>query len=165
MNERDQKICDNLKLVHYTIWRNFPNYGNDDDIYQIGCIGLIKAIDTFDNAKGIPFGSYASQCICNEIRTHFRKEKRWSGQISLETVLTGDNDNTLRIDDLLFTEDDDPRIIIAEYETALNDRERAILHYLLIGESQRCISKQLGLSPNYICRIVRKMRTKWNKGV
>lgn len=80
-------------------------------------------------------------------------------------VLAGEGENTLRIDDLLSSEDDDTRIIITEYESILNDRERIILHYLLIGESQRSISRKLGLSPNYICQIVRKMRTKWNKGV
>lgn len=165
MNERDQKIYDNLKLVRYVIWRNFPNYGKDDDIYQIGCIGLIKAIDTFNESNGTPFGSYASQCICNEIKLYFRKEKRWSGLVSLETVLAGEGDDSLRIGDLLFNKDDDLRIVIAEYESILNDRERIILHYLLAGETQSHISKRLGLSRNHICRIVRKMRTKWNKGV
>lgn len=165
MNERDQKICDNLKLVNHVIWRFYPYSGTDDDIFQIGCVGLIKAVDTFDLNNGAAFSSYAVQCIRNEIGMELRKRKRWEAPLSLEMVLVEGEDDQLRLGDVLEARDEHDELVIGDYELLLNSRERLVLRYLLAGKTQRWIAKTLGTSHQNINRIVKKMREKYNKGV
>lgn len=165
MNERDQKICDNLKLVNHVIWRFYPYSGTDDDIFQIGCVGLIKAVDTFDLNNGAAFSSYAVQCIRNEIGMELRKRKRWEAPLSLEMVLVEDEDDQLRLGDVLEARDEHDELVIGDYELLLNSRERLVLRYLLAGKTQRWIAKTLGTSHQNVNRIVKKMREKYNKGV
>lgn len=70
---REQTICDNLGLVH-TCARRFAGKGIDyDDLYQAGCIGLIKATDGFDPSRGLCFSTYAVPLILGEIRHLFRE--------------------------------------------------------------------------------------------
>lgn len=58
-NARDELINGNLKLVLSVIQR-FTNRGEPlDDLFQVGCIGLIKAIDNFDVELGVRFSTYA----------------------------------------------------------------------------------------------------------
>lgn len=55
----------NLRLVAHIIKKYYSNYGEQEDLISIGTIGLIKAVNTFDNSKGIKFATYASKCIEN----------------------------------------------------------------------------------------------------
>lgn len=64
MKARDELINGNLKLVLSVIQR-FTNRGEPlDDLFQVGCIGLIKAIDNFDVDLGVRFSTYAVPMIC-----------------------------------------------------------------------------------------------------
>ena len=69
---RDKFICDNLNLVH-SICRRFVNRGIEyDDLFQIGCIGLVKAVDNFDEERNLQFSTYAFPVIMGEIKRVFR---------------------------------------------------------------------------------------------
>ncbi len=69
---RDKLVTGNLRLVLSVIQR-FANRGeNPDDLFQIGCIGLIKAIDNFDPNVGVKFSTYAVPMIIGEVRRHLR---------------------------------------------------------------------------------------------
>ena len=69
---RKQFINGNLRLVLSVIQR-FNNRGeNADDVFQIGCIGLIKAIDNFDLSQNVQFSTYAVPMIIGEIRRYLR---------------------------------------------------------------------------------------------
>lgn len=69
---RDKLINGNLRLVLSVIQR-FTNRGeNLDDLFQIGCIGLIKAIDNFDITQPVRFSTYAVPMIQGEIRRYLR---------------------------------------------------------------------------------------------
>ncbi|MCL2350684.1 MAG: RNA polymerase sporulation sigma factor SigG [Defluviitaleaceae bacterium] len=69
---RQEYIYGNLRLVLSVIQR-FNNRGeNIDDIFQVGCIGLIKAIDNFDTSHGVKFSTYAVPMIIGEIRRYLR---------------------------------------------------------------------------------------------
>lgn len=71
-SERDRFIETNLGLVH-SLCRRFSGRGIEyDDLYQAGCIGLIKATDAFDNERGLCFSTYAVPVIMGEIRRLFR---------------------------------------------------------------------------------------------
>lgn len=69
---RDERICQNLGLVH-TCARRFIGRGIDyDDLYQAGCMGLVKAVDGFDDSRGLKLSTYAVPVILGEIRRLFR---------------------------------------------------------------------------------------------
>ena len=69
---RDELINGNLRLVLSVVQR-FTNRGeNPDDLFQVGCIGLIKAIDNFDINQNVRFSTYAVPMIIGEIRRYLR---------------------------------------------------------------------------------------------
>ena len=69
---RDALIYGNLRLVLSVIQR-FGNRGeNPDDLFQVGCIGLMKAIDHFDVTQGVQFSTYGVPMIIGEIRRFLR---------------------------------------------------------------------------------------------
>lgn len=70
--DRDRFIEENLGLVH-SLCRRFSGRGIEyDDLFQAGCIGLIKATDAFDGERGVCFSTYAVPVIMGEIRRLFR---------------------------------------------------------------------------------------------
>ena len=69
---RDQLVQSNLRLV-LSIVQRFGNRGeNPDDLFQVGCIGLLKAIDNFDLSMNVRFSTYAVPMIIGEIRRYLR---------------------------------------------------------------------------------------------
>lgn len=69
---RESYIEGNLRLVLSVIKRFSSSAENVDDLFQIGCIGLIKAIDNFDATLGVKFSTYAVPMIIGEIRRFLR---------------------------------------------------------------------------------------------
>ena len=73
-NARKKLIEGNLKLV-LSILKSFTNRtDNMDDLFQIGCIGLIKAIDNFDLKYNVKFSTYAVPMIVGEVKRHLRDD-------------------------------------------------------------------------------------------
>ena len=72
LQARETFVKGNLRLVLSVIQR-FNNRGeNVDDLFQVGCIGLIKAIDNFDLSQNVQFSTYAVPMIIGEIRRYLR---------------------------------------------------------------------------------------------
>lgn len=69
---REQYIKGNLRLVLSIIKRFQNSNENADDLFQIGCIGLMKAIDNFDTTLNVKFSTYAVPMIIGEIRRYLR---------------------------------------------------------------------------------------------
>ena len=61
---REQFIVGNMRLVLSLVRRFWARNANADDLFQAGCIGLIKAIDNFDISVGVRFSTYAVPTIC-----------------------------------------------------------------------------------------------------
>lgn len=71
-DSREEMINQNIGLVH-SIANRFRGRGADyDDLFQSGCVGLIKAVDHFDESKGFAFSTYAVPVIMGEIKRIFR---------------------------------------------------------------------------------------------
>lgn len=71
-NARDELVSGNLRLVLSVVQR-FSGRGEPmDDLFQVGCIGLLKAIDNFDTSQGVRFSTYAVPMIIGEIRRYLR---------------------------------------------------------------------------------------------
>lgn len=69
---REEFIQGNLRLV-LSVLQRFNNRGeNADDLFQVGCIGLIKSIDNFDRSQNVKFSTYAVPMIIGEIRRYLR---------------------------------------------------------------------------------------------
>ena len=71
-NARQQLIEGNLRLVLSVIQRFEKRGENPDDLFQVGCIGLIKAINTFDPTKQVKFSTYGVPMIAGEVRRYLR---------------------------------------------------------------------------------------------
>jgi RNA polymerase sporulation-specific sigma factor len=69
---REEFVIANMRLVLSVIQKYWQNRENSDDLFQIGCVGLIKAIDNFDLSLGVRFSTYAVPMIIGEIRRHLK---------------------------------------------------------------------------------------------
>lgn len=70
---REQLICGNLRLVLSVIQRFLGRGENVDDLFQVGCIGLIKAIDNFDIRQPVRFSTYGVPMIYGRRKKYFSK--------------------------------------------------------------------------------------------
>ena len=69
---RDKFIVGNMRLVLSLVKRFWSKNANADDVFQAGCVGLIKAIDNFDLSVGVKFSTYAVPMILGEIKRYIR---------------------------------------------------------------------------------------------
>ena len=76
MQARQELIEGNLRLVLSVIQKFTGRGENADDLFQIGCIGLIKAIDNFDINQPVRFSTYGVPMIVGEIRRYLRDNPR-----------------------------------------------------------------------------------------
>jgi RNA polymerase sporulation-specific sigma factor len=83
---RNIYIEGNLRLV-LSVIKRFNNHNeNVDDLFQIGCIGLMKAIDNFDTSVGVKFSTYAVPMIVGEIRRYLRDNSSYRIPRSLRDI-------------------------------------------------------------------------------
>ena len=69
---RDEFIRGNLRLVLSVIQKFSGRGDNPDDLFQVGCVGLIKALNNFDMSHGVKFSTYAVPMIIGEVRRYLR---------------------------------------------------------------------------------------------
>ena len=168
--EMSDKVLSNQGLVHHVLKKFVIAPSDYEDLFQIGTIGLLKAVATFDESKKVHFSSYAITCINNELKMHFRKNNRHLGILSLNSaVSTANNGDELLLADIIvdssslyFTEQ-------FEYKESLEKSISVILNYfsmrdifiLLLSTAevhQKIISARLGISQSHISRAVAKLR-------
>lgn len=83
---REDFINGNLRLVLSIVQRFSNSAENVDDLFQIGCIGLIKALDNFDRSLNVKFSTYAVPMILGEIRRHLRDSSQIRVSRSLRDI-------------------------------------------------------------------------------
>ncbi|HHU74858.1 MAG TPA: RNA polymerase sporulation sigma factor SigK [Clostridiales bacterium] len=169
---RDKLIEHNLRLVAHIVKKYNMIDKETDDLISIGTIGLIKAIDTFDDEKGIRLATYASRCIDNELLMMLRSGKRLSKEVYLYDPIGSDREgNEINLLDIIEEAEIDivENIVLEEdikklyhmIGEVLTDREREIisLRYGLRNRrevTQREIANKLGISRSYVSRIEKK---------
>lgn len=172
LNAKNILIEHNLRLVAHIVKKYTSNPAEQDDLISIGTIGLIKAVNTFNEDKGIKLATYASKCIENEILMYFRSLRKTSQEISIsEPIDTDSEGNPLTLMDIISVEDTiaddiDEKITIKkiyDYIENLDDeREKLIIifRYGLYGTvpmTQLEIAKKLKISRSYVSRIEKKI--------
>lgn len=164
---REKIIRHNLRLVAHVAKKYYAQPGDQEDLISIGTIGLMKAVDTFDTARKARFATYASRCIENELRMHFRRERRNGVVVSLqETLETGKEDSALTLSDVLqdgFCMEDacerqDEARRLRRLIEGLPARERKLilLRYGLAGQpplTQLETAQLLQISRSYVSRL------------
>lgn len=158
MNNRDELIINNLPFVRFIIKKHFPTYVNDDDIIQIGCIGLVNAANTYDKNCGITFQAYAAPCIRNEIRMHFRRNQNKYTEVSFNEPV-GD-DSTL--EDVLVGDKDIDFFDLAPLIRKLTKIERDYLILAMKGLRRTDIAREMKVSKTYVSRVFNQIHKKWD---
>lgn len=169
---RDKLIEHNLRLVAHIVKKYNMIDKETDDLISIGTIGLIKAIDTFDDEKGIRLATYASRCIDNELLMMLRSGKRLAKEVYLYDPIGSDREgNEINLLDIIeeaeidivenIVLEDDIKKLYHMIGKVLTDREREIicLRYGLSNQkevTQREIASKLGISRSYVSRIEKK---------
>jgi len=169
---RDKLIEHNLRLVAHIVKKYNMIDKETDDLISIGTIGLIKAIDTFDDEKGIRLATYASRCIDNELLMMLRSGKRLAKEVYLYDPIGSDREgNEINLLDIIeeaeidivenIVLEDDIKKLYHMISKVLTDREREIicLRYGLSNRkevTQREIANKLGISRSYVSRIEKK---------
>ena len=170
-NAREKLITGNLKLVMFRINKRFLNViGDDMDLISIGIIGLIKAVDTYDLAKGYQFDTYAIRCIDNEILMHLRKISNALVASSIDEVLFSNESGETLLKDTLKNDYDDTKNIerfeinkrIKDIINTFDDKDQFLIKsYFGFYETPRIkqaeLSKKLGLSQPQISRKISKL--------
>ncbi len=172
---RNKLIEHNLRLVAHIAKKYDSKHVDMDDLISIGTIGLIKGVDTFSPEKKVKITTYCARCIENEILMYFRKNNKYSKDLSIYEAVGYDKDgNEIAIQDLLqvedvdFCEDIDLKDNIQslyQYMDVLTPREKKIIisRYGLNNqeeETQKMISKKMGISRSYVSRIEKRALTK-----
>ena len=164
---REKLIRHNLRLVAHVAKKYYAQPGDQEDLISIGTIGLMKAVDTFDTTRKARFATYASRCIENELRMHFRRERRNGVVVSLqETLEAGKEDSALTLSDVLqdgFCMEDacerqDEARRLRRLIEGLPARERKLilLRYGLAGQpplTQLETAQLLQISRSYVSRL------------
>lgn len=162
----------NLRLVAHISKKYSTTNIDQDDLISIGTIGLIKAINSFDNSKNIRLATYAARCIDNEILMFIRSNKKTKAEVFLnESIGKDKDDNEITLIDVIEKEemcvDDeiDLRLKIKQLynkmKEILKDREKMILE-LRFGlggkrpKTQHEIAEMFGISRSYVSRIETK---------
>ena len=172
---RNKLIEHNLRLVAHIAKKYESKYVSQDDLISIGTIGLIKGVDTYKEDKNVKITTYCARCIENEILMYFRKNNKYSKDISINETVGYDKDgNEICIQDLIKCENvdfiDDINLKdniskLYKYIDVLDEREKKIIisRYGLDKsneKTQKNISKELGISRSYVSRIERRALTK-----
>lgn len=162
----------NLRLVAHIVKKYQTPNRNTEDLISIGTIGLIKAINTFDESKGNKLATYASRCIENELLMRLRQERKECREISLyEPIGTDKEGNEISLMDIISTDSESiiSDIIFSDHIRQLSNiffcvldtREQKViaLRYGLCGYkemTQKEIAKKLNISRSYVSRIEKK---------
>ena len=177
---REILIERNLRLVAHIAGKYQSTENELDDLISIGTIGLIKAINSYDETKGSRIGTYAARCIDNELLMMLRGKKKLSKEVSIYEPIGVDREgNEINLLDVIESEQTDVvekmeisrqlKLLNELFETLLTCREKEILimRYGLFGKeevTQREIGKKLGISRSYVSRIEKKALCKLYEG-
>ncbi len=180
---KDILVKHNMRLVAH-IAKKYTGAAETDDLLSVGSIGLIKAINTFQDGMGTQLATYTARCIENEILMLIRAGKKHKNTLYIYDPVGVDKDgNELTVMDLLSEKEENvfakveksiqKEKFVATLKGILTPREYTIvsMRYGLddgVPVPQREVAKSLGISRSYVSRIekraIEKARGKLQRG-
>lgn len=169
---RQQLIEHNMRLVAHIVKKYSSSY-EADDLISVGCIGLIKAINSFQAEKGANLSTYAARCIENEILMLMRSNKKHQTVESLDEPVGMDKDGSDIALLETIPEDDPDRLFNSVGNTILMEQINTLMQKFLTKReyfvlstryglnntpayTQQEVAKKLNISRSYISRIEKK---------
>jgi len=165
---RQRLILHNLRLVAHIIRKYYSGSKCQDDLISVGSIGLVKAVDSYNQNKTTKFATYAAKCIQNEVLMFFRSQKKLTNEVSINETIDIDRDgNPLTYIDVISCDDTVAEDVDKKMQTdrmyyfinnVLSEREKQIIimRYGLYGSrqfTQREVAQAMGISRSYVSRI------------
>lgn len=169
------KVEDNMGLVNYTIKKYIKIYPHDDieDLFQIGCIGLIKASKRYNPEIGT-WSSYAVRSILNELMMYKKKDNKKLKECSFNNPAMEDktgeiitykellDDKTNTIDEVLFGIDFKNKF--NKVLNSLKERDKEMIKLCVFSDfTQEKIAKLFNLKQSQVSRIYIKFKNKLKK--
>ena len=172
LNARNTLVEYNLRLVAHIVKKYQTANRSTEDLISIGTIGLIKAINTYNESKGSRLVTYASRCIENELLMRLRQERKEAREVSLyEPIGTDKEGNEISLMDIISVDGENilQDIIVSDHINHISDiffkvldkREQIVLtlRYGLFHNdemTQKDIAQKLNISRSYVSRIEKK---------
>ena len=159
MVNRKQLITENINLVYGVIHKYYPTFIHDEDLKQVGMIGLCKAAKIYDASKG-KFSSVAFHCIINEIKHEFKRRMKHPKDIlSLDYEVYGDDNSVTTFGEMLVGVDD---IDCVDYNSIcehLSERECVVFKMAKEGASSKEIATMLSIHHETARKHLRKIKS------
>lgn len=160
---KETLVVENMNLVYAVIHKLFPKYIHDEDIVQIGRLGLCVAAERWDESKS-QFATFAWNVIANHIRLEFRRRNKDKMTYSLSSPIVSDGESDILTYEDVIPGDDDVEFCDEDgYYSVLTDRERALADLLRKGKTVPEIAETWGYSEETIYTIRRRIILKWRK--
>ena len=154
LDSRTKIIEANIRFVKFLVEDFNCDFDQKEELFQIGLIGLIKAVDTFDIEKGFSFSTYAKKCIMNEISMYFRKNNK-------------DENHLNDLNDLNDFSDIDLEESYIEQEEKIIEREIILMYFGFYGKlyTQLEIANKFGIGQSYVSRLIKSIIVKFRKEI
>ncbi len=167
---KEQMILSNHGIV-FSVMKNLSIPLTDEDMFQTGIIGLLKAINTFDTSKGYQFSTYAFPIVRNELLMAFRKSKRSVvAAFSLDDKVDTGNGESVPYAEIISDgkdyEENAVNLMLAQqiFESLGSMEKHIFTMFFVESRTQSEISKALGISQSYVSRIISSMGKMKRKG-
>ena len=167
---KEQMILSNQGIV-FSVMKNLRIPLTDEDMFQTGTIGLLKAINTFDTSKGYQFSTYAFSIVRNELLMAFRKSRRSvMAAFSLDDDADIGNGESVPYAEMIadgkdYEENVVNSMLAQQIFESLGSREKHIFTMFFVeSRTQSEISEALGISQSYVSRIISSMGKMKRKG-
>lgn len=160
---KEQVVLGNIGIVGIVL-KSLNLNPIDEDLFQIGMIGLVKTVNTFSPDKGVKFTAYAAPIIRNEILMTLRK-KRIIPTFSLDEEYRLDNGGTIPRGNMIASEDrfeelSDSKFDLDAFLRELPEREKEIVMLSMDDIGQVEIAQRMGISQPQVSRILKGIRKK-----
>jgi RNA polymerase sporulation-specific sigma factor len=176
---RNILIEHNLRLVAHVVRKYESSNEELEDLISIGTIGLIKAIKTYNDDRGVRLATYAARCIENEVLMYLRNTKKIKQEVSIYEPIGFDKEgNEISLMDVLTTDNEIVDMVQSRLQEekirntidVLTKREKQVIEmrYGLFNgfkSTQREIAKKLGISRSYVSRIEKRALSKLIKEI
>lgn len=163
---KEQVILNNIGMVG-SVLKSLNLNLLDEDLFETGLVGLVKAVNTFQKEKGVRFSTYAIPIIRNEV-LHTIRKKQIISSFSFDDFLKLDNGDEVPYSDMIadskqFEEDVIKHMLYEQIMNMVSDKEREIISLHINKKSQQEIGEIFGISQAYTSWIIRNAYKKCKK--